>query len=195
MSTSQPTTRSARPDTEERELLKSIAARDRDALTELYGRYHAKLFKFVFRLTRSYASADELVNDIMLAVWRSAAKFRGESKPSTWIFGIAYRQTLKRLSRKHLTVAANFDVDQLPDRQPQTVEQEDWVRQGLDTLPATQRLAVELVFFLGLSYEEVAAVTECPVNTVKTRMFHARRKLKAQLTSSASGADTLGESE
>jgi RNA polymerase sigma-70 factor (ECF subfamily) len=195
MSKSQPTTSLARPDIEERALLESIAAEDRDALTELYGRYHAKLFKFVFRLTRSYASADELVNDIMLAVWRSAAKFRGDSKPSTWIFGIAYRQALKRLSRKQLTIAANFDVDQLPDRESKAVELEDWVRQGLATLPAAQRLAVELVFFLGLSYEEVAAVTECPVNTVKTRMFHARRKLKEQLLSSASGENAFGEIE
>ena len=147
-------------------LLELVAAEDRDALTELYARYHARLFKFVFRLTRSHTASDELVNDIMLAVWRSARNFRGDSRPSTWIFGIA-----------------------------QSFEQEDWVRQGIDTLPPTQRLAVELVFYLGLSYDEVAAVTDCPVNTVKTRMFHARRKLRLQLQASASVADSQGEEE
>jgi len=193
MTTSQKKTRKANRDLEERALLELIAAEDRDALTDLYSQYHARLFKFVFRMTRSYTAADELVNDIMLAVWRSAGNFRGDSKPSTWIFGIAYRQALKRLSRKQLSIAPYMDVDQLPDVQSKTVEQEDWVRHGLDTLPGAQRLAMELVFFVGLSYEEVAAVTECPVNTVKTRMFHARRKMKEQLLSSASGEDTSGE--
>ena len=174
-------------------LLELIAAGDRDALTDLYARYHARLFKFVFRLTRSHTAADELVNDIMLAVWRSARNFRGDSKPSTWIFGIAYRQALKRLSRKKLSIASYFDVDHLPDNDARSIEQEDWVRHGVDTLPPAQRLAVELVFYLGLSYGEVAAVTDCPVNTVKTRMFHARRKLRQQLQASASTADSQGE--
>ena len=195
MSSSQTKSRWANRELEERALLELIAAKDRDALSDLYSQYHARLFKFVFRMTRSYTAADELVNDIMLAVWRGAGKFRGDSKPSTWIFGIAYRQALKRLSRKQLTIASHLDVDQLPDTQSKAVEQEDWVRRGLETLPAAQRLAMELVFFLGLSYEEVAAVTECPVNTVKTRMFHARRKLKEQLLSSASGENTSGEVE
>jgi len=193
MSNSQTTKRWANRELEERALLELIAAEDRDALTDLYSHYHARLFKFVFRMTRSYTDADELVNDIMLAVWRSAGNFRGDSKPSTWIFGIAYRQALKRLSRKQISIASYLDVDQLPDTQSKTVEQEDWVRHGLESLPAAQRLAMELVFFLGLSYEEVAAVTECPVNTVKTRMFHARRKLKEHLSSSASGENFSGE--
>jgi RNA polymerase sigma-70 factor (ECF subfamily) len=174
-------------------LLELIAAGDRDALTDLYAQYHARLFKFVFRLTRSHTAADELVNDIMLAVWRSARNFRGDSKPSTWIFGIAYRQALKRLSRKKLSIASYFEVDHLPDNDSRSFEQEDWVRHGLGTLPPTQRLAMELVFYLGLSYDEVAAVTDCPVNTVKTRMFHARRKLREQLQTSAGAADSQGE--
>ena len=180
-------------DSEDLALLELIAAEDRDALTDLYARYHARLFKFVFRLTRSHTAADELVNDIMLAVWRSARNFRGDSKPSTWIFGIAYRQALKRLSRKKLSIASYFEVDHLPDNDARSLEQEDWVRHGLGTLPPPQRLAMELVFYLGLSYDEVAAVTDCPVNTVKTRMFHARRKLREKLQTSASAADSQGE--
>ena len=165
----------------ERKLLERVAGHDRDALTRLYEQYHERLFKFVFRLTQSHAQTEEVVNDIMLAVWRGAGNYRGDSKPSTWIFGIAYRQALKRLSRKRIRIAPRMDVEQIPDDSVRTIEQEDWVRRGLDELPTTQRLTVELVFYLGLSYEEVAAVTECPINTVKTRMFHARRKLKEQL--------------
>ncbi len=176
----------------ELKLLGLVADRDREALTRLYELYHERLFKFVFRLTQSHARTEEVVNDIMLAVWRGAGNFRGDSKPSTWIFGIAYRQTLKRLSRKQIKISSRIDVEQISDSSVHTAEQEDWVRCGLDALPTAQRLAVELVFYLGLSYEEVAAVTECPVNTVKTRMFHARRKLREQLKIAATPA-TSGE--
>lgn len=195
MSGSQVTNRWANSEREERLLLDSVAERDRDAFTELYGIYQARLFKFVYRLTRSYTASEELVNDIMLVIWRNAGKFRGDSKPSTWIFGIAYRQTLKRLSKKQLSVSPHLDVDRLPATDSDTVEKENWIQHGLDALPAAQRITVELVFYLGLSYEEVSFVTECPVNTVKTRMFHARRKLKERLAASAEGDATPGVSQ
>lgn len=185
---SQQKTKQSDQELAERRLLELIASRDRDALTRLYEGYYERLFKFVFRLTQSHAQTEEVVNDIMLAVWRGAGNYRGDSKPSTWIFGIAYRQALKRLSRKQIKTSSRVDVEQIPDNSVHTAEQEDWVRRGLDQLPTAQRLAVELVFYLGLSYEEVATVTECPVNTVKTRMFHARRKLKEQLKIAAAPA-------
>ncbi len=170
---------------DERDLLERIASREREALAELYRRYHGRLFKFVFRMTGSHSESDELVNDIMLIVWKSAAAFRGDSRVSTWIFGIAYRQSLKRLSRKHLAVLPDSDPDSLASTEGRDLEREDWVRFGLDALPPAQRLTICLVFYVGLSYEEVAQVTGCPVNTVKTRMFHARRKMKQQLENSA----------
>ena len=83
MSRYQTTTRRTNREREERSLLRSIAGEDRAALTELYESYQARLFKFVYRLTRSYSTSEELVNDIMLAIWRNAGKFRGDSKPST----------------------------------------------------------------------------------------------------------------
>ena len=174
-------------------LLKRVAAGDKSALTQLYLMYHARLFKFVFRLTRSYATADELVNDIMLVVWRKAGSYRGDSKVSTWIFGIAYKQTMRRVTRKQLQTSPQTNLDDVASDQDVTMELEDWVRQGLHALPAAQQLTVVLVFYLGLSYEETAEVTECPVNTVKTRMFHARRKLKEYLTASAAPETITGE--
>ncbi len=170
---------------EELVLLRRVAAGDKSALTRLYLMYHARLFKFVYRLTRSYATADELVNDIMLVVWRKAGSFRGGSKVSTWIFGIAYKQTMRRVTRKQLQTSSQADIADVANDQDVTMELEDWVRQGLHALPAAQQLTVVLVFYLGLTYAETAKVTECPVNTVKTRMFHARRKLKEYLSASA----------
>ncbi len=166
---------------DERDLLDRIASREREALAELYRRYHGRLFKFVYRMTGSHSVSDELVNDIMLIVWKSASAFRGDSRVSTWIFGIAYRQSLKRLSRKQLAVVPDSDPDSLASTEGRNLELEDWVRFGLDALPPAQRLTICLVFYVGLSYEEVARVTDCPVNTVKTRMFHARKKMKQQL--------------
>ncbi len=182
-----------RRETDERSMLSAIAAGDREALTEIYRYYHPRLFKFVYRLTQSYTVAEEAVNDIMLAVWKNAAGYRGDSKPSTWIFGIAYRQSLKHLSRKQVQIADNVELEELPDEKSAALEQEDWVRSGLAALPSSQRMAVELVFFLGLSYDEVAAVADCPVNTVKTRMFHARRKLREHFESAGASLVTRGD--
>jgi len=178
---------------EEQSLLDRVATGDKNALTQLYLLYHARIFKFVFRLTRSYATADEIVNDTMLVVWDKARSFRGESKVSTWIFGIAYKQTMRRVTRKQLQTSPLTDLDDSGHDHDTTMEIEDWVRQGLHSLPAAQRLTIVLVFYLGLTYEETAKVTECPVNTVKTRMFHARRKLKDYLSALADPQTSTGE--
>ena len=172
-------------DDQELTLIRRVADKDRGALTELFLNYHPRLFKFVFRLTHSYTIADEMVNDIMLLVWQKAVTFRGESKVSTWIFGIAYRQTMRRVTQQKIQISTATDLDELPSEVDTTREMEDWVQHAVKSLPAAQQLAIELVFFSGLSYQEIAEVTSCSVNTVKTRMFHARRKLKSLLTTSA----------
>ena len=166
-------------------LLRRVVDRDRDAIADLYRIYHPRLFKFVFRLTNSYTAAEELVNDVMLLVWRKASSFRGESKVSTWIFGIAYRQTMRRVKRKKLRLLPAVDTKDYGVDEDSVRETENWVRNGLLELSSAQQLTVTLVFYLGLSYEETAEITQCPVNTVKTRMYHARRKLKELLTASA----------
>lgn len=166
-------------------LLQRVAKKDREAITKLYRIYQARLFKFVYRLTNSYTAADELVNDIMLVVWRNAADFRGESRVSTWIFGIAYRQAMRRMSRRQMRLWPRKDPDELASVDNRDLETEDWIRRALDLLPAAQKLTMILVFYLGLSYTEAARLTDCPVNTVKTRMFHARRKLRKFLEDAA----------
>lgn len=174
-------------------LLRRIAARDRAALAELYRGYHARLFKFVYRLTDSYSMADELVTEVMLTVWDKARSFRGESRVSTWIFGIAYRMSLRRITRESLRTARIADPGHSLVEFDNAAETEDWVRQGIKSLPPAQRSTVMLVFYYGLTYEEAAQVTGCPVNTVKTRMFHARRRLKEVLEDSAVPGVRKGE--
>ena len=176
-------------DSRDRELLARVAEGDRRAFDELFRVYHGRLFKFIFRLTRSYAASDELTNDILLLVWNKAGTFRGDSKVSTWVFGIAYRQSMRYLSRRKSRLHVVLTPDEIGNDPSGRSSNEDWVEKGIASLPDAQRLATLLVFFVGLTYDEVAQITDCPVNTVKTRMFHARRKLKQILPDIASPAD------
>lgn len=165
-------------------LLRRVADGDRGAFEELFNNYHPRLFSFLFRLTRSHGAAEELANDVMLTLWKDAGRFRGESKVSTWIFGIAYRQALAHLRKRKFKLVSIRDDDAVVGETDARLEREDWVRQGLQTLPPKQKLTVMLVYFLGLSCEETANASGVPINTVKTRMFHARKKMKEQLIAS-----------
>ncbi len=173
---------------EEAELLREVVAGDRNALAALYRQYHTPLFRFAFRLTNSYGTAEELVNDVMLAVWKNASQFRHGSKVSTWVFGIAYRQCMSRLRRKRVTIVPDVKIDQIADQSRDGIEDSQWIERGLEELPDEQRVSMMLVFYLGCSYGEVAEITGCKEATVKTRMFHARRKLRSSLPSLAEPA-------
>ena len=171
-------------------LLRRIADDDREAFVELFENYHPRLFTFLFRLTRSHGSAEELASDVLLTLWKSAGQFRGDSKVSTWIFGIAYRQALAHLRKRKLNLVLFGDDEKVAQAagsiEPNDLlEREDWVRRGIDELPPKQKITVMLVYFLGLSCEETASVTGVPTSTVKTRMFHARRKMKQHLIASS----------
>jgi len=165
-------------------LLRRVAKSDRDAFEELFANYYSRLFSFLFRLTRSHGAAEELANDVLLTVWKNAARFRGGSRVSTWILGIAYRQALTHLRRRSLKLVSIKEDDAIAASSDIQFEREDWVRRGIDALPPKQKLTVMLVYFLGLSCEETASASGVPVSTVKTRMFHARKKMKEILVSS-----------
>ena len=171
-------------------LLRRAADNDREAFDELFQNYHPRLFTFLFRLTRSHGSAEELANDVLLTLWKDAGRFRGESKVSTWVFGIAYRKALAHLRKRKLKLVTFIEHEETAQDSNRVdldgqLEREDWVRQGVESLPPKQKLTVMLVYFLGLSCEETAGVTSVPVSTVKTRMFHARRKMKQYLIASS----------
>jgi RNA polymerase sigma-70 factor (ECF subfamily) len=169
----------------EADLVSRIAAGDRRALEELYNLYHRRLARFLTRLTRHFDVAEEIINDTFLIVWRKARDFRGDSQPSTWILGIAYRRARNAFrSANRITVGENLEalLQPLTSHEPmQTEELRDWLLQALAHLPVEQRMAVELCYELGYSCEEIATIMNCPVNTVKTRLFHARAKLQKLL--------------
>jgi RNA polymerase sigma-70 factor (ECF subfamily) len=140
------------------------------------------------RIVHRYDLAEEIINDTMLVVWQQAQNFRGDSQVSTWIIGIAYRRALKEL-RKRGRTESPIDLqghqdggETMPDdAEANRREVRECIDQALAALPAEQRLAVELCYFLGHSCEEIAQIAGCPVNTVKTRMFHARLRLRSLL--------------
>jgi RNA polymerase sigma-70 factor, ECF subfamily len=169
----------------EKELIARIAKSDRRAFEELYNLYHRRLARFLTRLTRRYDVAEEVINDTFWIVWKKAGDFRGESQPSTWILGIAYRRA-RNAFRSSARAGSPENLDALlepptSDEPMRTEELRDWLVQALGQLPVEQRLAVELCYELGYSCEEISSIMGCPVNTVKTRLFHARAKLQKLL--------------
>ncbi|MFO1417506.1 MAG: RNA polymerase sigma factor [Methylotetracoccus sp.] len=171
-------------DLDDLELLRKICAADHQAFEQLYKRYYQRLFRFAYRVLRRLESIEEIINDVMYVVWRRAASFNPQGRVSTWIFGIAYRKCLKA------SVSGNSSehvpLDDAEDTMPAQIdgglrdlEIEDWLSVAFSKLPADQRAVLELTYHQGLHYGEIAEIMQCPENTVKTRMFHARRKIKA----------------
>jgi RNA polymerase sigma-70 factor (ECF subfamily) len=176
-------------------LLEKIAAGDRTAMHTLYARHHVRVYRFVLRMLRDTASAEDLVSQVFLDVWRTASQFEGRSQVSTWLLSIARFKALTALrQRKH------EDIDQ--DDVMQIADQADTPEACLDRsrtsailracvakLSPAHREIVSLVYYHEKSVEEVAALIGIPASTVKTRMFYARKQL-AELLKNA-GIDSL----
>jgi len=169
----------------EAELLARIAKGDRDAFECLYRAYLPRLTRFLQQLTRRQQAVEEAINDTMLVVWRKADRYSNESKVSTWIFAIAYRRGLKLLKRFDEPVADDSTWTQQGEDTPETGVMQRELRAVLGAamaqVSAQQRAVIELTYYQGCGYREIAEIMGCPVDTVKTRMFHARRRLRLLL--------------
>ena len=181
----------------ERELLRRVSAGDRDAFRDLYLRYHRRLARFLTRLMHRYEDAEEVINDTLWIVWQRAGEFRNASRVSTWIMGIAYRRALDTIRRattheRAMTLEIAEGEATVSDS-AQALEARQLLDSGLAQLPLEQRLVLEFTYYLDHSCEEIAEIMDCPVNTVKTRMFNARRKLRTILADAAPGMENLYE--
>ncbi|HEU5296336.1 MAG TPA: sigma-70 family RNA polymerase sigma factor [Burkholderiaceae bacterium] len=173
----------------ERCLVRRIAERSLPAFDALYRDYHARLARFLERVTLRAVPVDELINDTMLVVWNRAATYNGQCKVSTWVFAIAYRKALKALKGVDEPVADDGahlrpSDEAGPEEQRGQRELRAALLRAFDGLSADQRAVVDLTYFHGADYREIAQIVDCPVATVKTRMFHARRRLRALLSGS-----------
>ena len=175
---------------DEAALVERVADGDRAAFDALYRCYYPRLTRFLERVTRRPNLVEEVLNDTMLVVWRRGHTYNGQSKVSTWIFAIAYRKALKALKRWEDVPSEESDVDEShapsePEGEVQRLQLRALFQRALATLSPSQRAVVELTYYEGHAYRDIAEIMDCPVGTVKTRMFHAHRKLKLALAERA----------
>jgi len=168
-------------------LIAKIAQGDRLAMEALFARYRVRVFRFVLRMVRNEATAEDLNSDVFLDVWRQAGTFEGRSAVSTWIFSIARYKALTVLQRRpeeELDVERAGTIEDQADDPEVTLAKKDKaavLRQCLVKLSAEHREIVNLVYYQHKSVEEVAGIVGIPEATVKTRMFYARKKLSELL--------------
>lgn len=166
-------------------LLAAIAQGDMNAFEQIHRKYFPKLMHFAKRITDSAEAAEEVANDVLMTVWRTADRFEGRSKPSTWMFGIAYRMALKQRQKLGLRRGdVELDEGMVADN-TDTAEAVLLARdlgKALQQLTPELRAVVELTYYNGYLYTEIAEILDCPVGTVKTRMMTARKRLRAMLS-------------
>jgi RNA polymerase sigma-70 factor (ECF subfamily) len=149
----------------------------------LFARHHVRVFRFVLRLVRHEAAAEDLISEVFLDVWRQAGRFEGRAAVSTWLLAIARFKALSSLRRKpeqELDEETAETIEDAADTPDVTLEKKDksaLIRKCLEGLSAEHREIVDLVYYHEKSVEEVAEIVGIPENTVKTRMFYARKKL------------------
>jgi len=168
-------------------LVERIAAGDRVAMQVLYARHHLRVYHFVLRIVNDAATAEDLTSDAFLEVWKNASRFEGRSQVSTWILSIARYKALAALRRRandplddEITCSIPDDADG-PEAILQKQNESTVLRQCLTQLSPAQREVIDLVYYHEKSIGEVAEIIGAPQNTVKTRMFHARKRIAALL--------------
>jgi RNA polymerase sigma-70 factor, ECF subfamily len=171
-------------DDRDRILIAAVAAGDEAAFREIHARYYCRVARFTRRITRCSELTAEITNDTLWAIWRCAGRFKGTSRVSTWIMGIAYhvgRRTLRNRIRRGEREESLRDLIEETHEPWSESEVREWVGAALIRLPEEQRMVLELFYHFGHSCEEIADRVKCSPNTVKTRMYYGRRKLRRLL--------------
>jgi len=168
-------------------LMRRIAERDQAALAALFGRYQTRVFRFVLRLVRSEATAEEVTNEVFMEVWRNGHRFEGRSTLSSWILGIAHNKAISSLRKRREEGLDEGAAEQIaddadtPEVDLQKQDKGALLKACIARLGTDHREIIDLVYYQEMSVAEAAAVLSIPENTVKTRMFYARKKLSELL--------------
>jgi RNA polymerase sigma-70 factor (ECF subfamily) len=174
---------SANQATSDEVLIGRIAKGDRLAMQVLFARHHVRVYRFVLRLVGNPTTAEDLISEVFLDVWRQADRFEGRSAVSTWLLAIARFKALSALRKKpdeELDEEAAEAIEDTSDNPEVSLEKKDKsavLRECLVKLSPEHREIIDLVYYHEKSVEEVAEIVGIPENTVKTRMFYARKKL------------------
>ncbi len=175
-------------------LLEQAAQGDENAFKDLYELTNRMVFQYLYRLTNDRQRAEDVMIDAYTEAWRCAKKFRGRSKVTTWLIGIARNLAMSEFRRNRMY------EDELEEEIPyaagqlsavETAEKSGIMEKALNRLPLKHREILDLVFLQGMGYEDVSRIVGIPVNTVKTRVFHAKDKLKQILKTMGVEKDDL----
>ena len=174
-------------------LVASIAQGDKRALQTLYGRHNVRVYRFALRFLNDEALAEDMVSEVFFDVWRQAERFEARSKVSTWLLAMARNKALSVLRRRSTEEldeeVAEFieDPSDNPEVSMQKKQQTSLLQECLTQLSPAHREIVDLVYYHGKTIDEVVEIIGVPVNTVKTRMFYARKRIGELI--SAKGLD------
>lgn len=165
------------------DLVRRIASGDRLAMKVLFSRHQVRVYRFALRLLRDETLAEEVISDVFLDLWRQADRFEERSAVGTWLLAIARNKAWSLLRKRRdvglddeFAATIEDDADD-PEVVAQKLDKSQAIRTCLSRLSAEHREVVDLVYYHEMSLDEVAAVVGIPENTVKTRLFHARKKL------------------
>ncbi len=172
-------------------LLQQVAAGSEPAMVTLYNAFESRIYNFVLSRLNNSFEASEVLNEVMLEIWKNAAKFKENSKVSTWIFGIAHHKTIDHLRKKYrhqreVEVEENFDIADESANAEQAIlssQVSSHVRDCIKQLKQPFKDIIHLTFFEELHYSDIAMILDCPEGTIKSRMFHAKSSLKNCLAS------------
>jgi RNA polymerase sigma-70 factor (ECF subfamily) len=191
----------AEADEADRAVLDRISAGGLDALEELYDRYRTMAYSIALRITGDATAAEDVVQDAFLGAWRNAARYeRGRGSVKTWLLSIVHHRAVDAVRRRRPTVELPDREDvppaglTLPDLWPEVAAglDREAVRSALDTLSVVQREAIELAYFGGLTQQEIAARTDTPLGTVKSRMRLGLLAMRRALVGNGAVGDSSG---
>ncbi len=173
---------------DDRSLIAAVAEGDAQAFQTLYQRHRDRILSFLIGIVGSRAQAEEVMNEVFLAAWRSADRFEGRSQPLTWLMSIARNQAISLL-RKQREVTGILDEVTYnladgadgPHQHAEKSDNADILRRCINKLSPAHQAIVNLVYYQDCSVSEAAQILAVPQNTVKTRMFYARKKLSGML--------------
>ena len=172
------------------ELMKAIQAEDPAALSQLYDRYNGILKALILRVIHNEAEADDLLQEIFMEIWNQAKNFSSQKgKPLGWMVTLARRRAIDGLRKKQAYARAEERLQNETEQQPDawvhnSTEEEillsdtrSLIRKVISGLPLAQQQAIDLAFFRGMSQREIAAKTNTPLGTVKTRLELGLKKI------------------
>jgi RNA polymerase sigma-70 factor (ECF subfamily) len=175
------------------QLIMQVASADTVALEALFTRHQTRIFRFIARIVRDEAAAEELTNEVFVDVWRHASGYGGRPSVTIWLLSIAHNRAVSALRKRREEPSADKraailrdDADD-PEVVVQKADKDRLLRQCIDALPTEYREIVDLVYYHELSVSEAGAVVGIPEGTVKTRMFNARKRLSELLKEARPG--------